>query len=62
MLFKSIPAKPNLRRKKQNKPNVMLETNRLRMRTEKYNNEMLVTFKSTFIKSHQQEIPKTAGK
>ena len=34
MLFKSIPAKPNLRRKKQNK-DVMLETNRLRMRTEK---------------------------
>jgi len=61
MLFKSIPAKPNLRRKKQNK-DVMLETNRLRMRTEKYKNEMLVTFKRTFTKSHQQEIQKTAEK
>ena len=40
----------------------MLETNRLRMRKEKYKNKMLVSFKSTFTKSHQQEMPKTAEK
>lgn len=40
----------------------MLQTNRLRMRTRKYKNKVLVTFKSTFTESEQQEIPKKQQK